>query len=478
MGSLLHYLGLLLLLEGLAMAATLPCTIVYPTLTPYSMPLSAMLTSASGFVLYAVSRKARRDGMEIRDVSLLLTLSWSLTSMFGALPYLLSGVLPSFIDAFFESVSGFTATGASVIRDLDTIPRDVLLWRSTTQWLGGIGIVVLAIVVLPYMGTTGHQFMMTDINCIAFEKLSPKIVRATRKLWLLYMAFTILLVVLLTLGDMTLYEAINHAMTTVSSGGFSTNNGNIGDYSIYTQSIILAFMFISGLNLLTLFLSIRSRSNMFKDQEFKYYRFITLVSSVVVFIGLILTHTIEPLSAVREALFSVVSILTTTGFFVSDYSLWPTFLWTMLFVLMFIGASAGSTTGGVKLIRYYLLSSNTMKEQERILHPNALLPVKINDKNVSDEIVNKAMVFMLLYVVIFIIGSIVLLLQGYDFQTSFGASVACLGNIGPGIGAVGPFHTYHFMTPLAKGVLVFEMLAGRLELFAVLVLFSRHFWHR
>lgn len=460
------------------MTATLPCTIVYPTLTPYSMPLSALLTLSSGFVLYAVSRKSLRDGLDIRDMSLLLTLSWVLVSLFGALPYLLSGVLPSFVDAFFESVSGFTATGASVIRDLDIVPRDVLLWRSITQWLGGIGIVVLAIVVLPYLGTTGHQFMMTDINCLAFEKLSPKIVRATRKLWLLYMAFTILLAGLLLLGDMTLYEAINHAMTTMSSGGFSTNNANIGEYSIYTQSVILVFMFISGLNLLTLFLSIRSRSNMFKDQEFKYYRFIILLFSILVFLGLVVTRTIEPLSAVRESLFSVVSILTTTGFYVSDYSLWPTFLWTMLFVLMFVGASAGSTTGGVKLIRYYLLSSNTMKEQERILHPNALLPVKINDKNVADEIVNKAMAFLLLYVLVFIIGSIVLLLQGYDFQTSFGASVACLGNIGPSIGSVGPFHTYHFMTPIAKVVLSFVMLIGRLELFAVLVLFSKHFWHK
>lgn len=469
--------GFLLLLEGFFMLTVLPVTYFHHGLYTFSMPFSALITLLTGFIFIIATRRHESDVIHAHEGVVIVCLSWLVLSLFGAMPFLLSKTVPNFTDGFFEALSGFTTTGATILTHIESVPRDILFWRSMTQWIGGLAIIVFPLAILPYLGMSGMHLFVSEMNGLTYDKLHPRILHTVKRIWFIYLFFTLLETVLLYWGDMNLYDALCHSMSTISSGGFSTRTQSLGAYSNYSQVVVTVFMMLSGCNFSLLLLSMTWRSfTIFRNQEFRTYLlytiFIGIGVAMVLFFG---THQSFS-SSFRDSFFSVVSVFTTTGFFVSDYTAWPVFLWVILFLLMFIGACSGSTSGGVKIFRHLIFVKNSMLELKRIIHPNAVLPVKVNGKAISTSGVYKNMTFIFVYFLVFIVGTVALLVVGIDFETSIGASVATLGNVGTGIGLVGPGGSYVFFPQVSKWILMLFMLLGRVELFAVLTLFSRGFW--
>ena len=469
--------GFLLLVEGFFMLTVLPVTYLYHGLYAFSMPFSALITLLTGFILLIATRNHKKEKTTSRDGVFVVCVSWLVLSLFGAMPFLLSKSVPNFTDGFFEALSGFTTTGATIFTRTEAVPKDILLWRSITQWLGGLVIIVFPIVILPYLSMSGMQLFISEMNGITYDKLHPRIMHTVKRIWGIYLFFTLLETLLLYLGDMDFYDALCHSMTTISSGGFSTRTANIGAFSNYSQVVVSIFMVLSGCNFSLLLLSMTWKSfTIRKNQEFRSY--LLYIVTLGVGIGLVLLFVCHNSvgTSFRQSFFSVISSITTTGFFVSDYTLWPSFLWVVLFLLMFIGACSGSTSGGVKMMRHLIFVKNSLLELKRIIHPNAVLPVKINGKSLSSSGVYKNMTFIFVYFLVFIIGAVILLATGIDFDTALGASVATLSNVGTGIGHVGPTGSYVGFPLATKWILMLLMLLGRLELFSLLTLFSRGFW--
>ena len=469
--------GFLLLIEGLMMLTVLPATYLHHGLYAFSMPFSALVTLLTGFILVIATRKHKEDKTSSRDGVYIVCISWLVLSLFGAMPYLLSKSVPNFTDGFFEALSGFTTTGATILTNIESVPKDILLWRSMTQWIGGLAIIVFTIAILPYLSMSGMQLFVAEINGINYDKLHPRIMHTVWRIWGLYLFFTLLETLLLYLGDMDLYDALCHSMSTISSGGFSTRTENLGAFSNYSQVVVSVFMVLSGCNFSLLLLSLSWKFlSIFKNQEFRTFLIYTLLLSVG--IGLVLLFGCHKSLGVsfRESFFSVISAFTTTGFFVSDYTAWPVFLWVILFLLMFIGACSGSTSGGVKIFRHLIFIKNSILELKRIIHPNAMLPVKVNGKSISTGGVNKNLSFIFIYFLVFLGGTVILLFTGADFSTAIGASVASLSNVGTSIGLVGPGGSYVAFPLFAKWVLMLMMILGRVELFSLITLFSRSFW--
>lgn len=469
--------GFLLLMEGLFMLTVLPATYLYHGLYTFSMPFSALITLLTGFVLLIATRGHKGEKTSSRDGVFIVCTSWLVLSLFGAMPYLLSKSVPNFTDGFFEALSGFTTTGATILTNIEAVPKDILLWRSMTQWIGGLAIIVFTIAILPFLSMSGMQLFVAEMNGINYDKLHPRIMHTAWRIWGIYLFLTILETLLLFWGDMNLYDALCHSMTTVSSGGFSTRTANMGAFSNYSQVVVSFFMVLSGCNFSLLLLSLSWKSfAILKNQEFNaFLQFILLFGAGI---GLFLLFGCHKSigSSFRESFFSVISSLTTTGFFVSDYTTWPAFVGIILFLLMFIGSCTGSASGGIKIFRHLIFIKNSMIELKRIIHPNAVLPVKINGKSISTGGVYKNMTFILIYFLLFLFGAIVLLTMGSDFDTAMGASVATLSNVGTGIGRVGPSGSYVDFSISTKWILMLLMLLGRVELFSIITLLSRGFW--
>ena len=469
--------GFLLLIEGLFMLTVLPVTYFYHGLYAFSMPFSVLITLLTGFIFVIATRKHKNDKTSSRDGVYIVCISWLVLSLFGAMPFLLSKSVPNFTDGFFEALSGFTTTGATILTRIESVPKDILFWRSMTQWIGGLAIIVFPLAILPYLGMSGMQLFVSEMNGITYDKLHPRILHTVKRIWFIYLFFTLLETVLLYLGDMNLYDALCHSMSTISSGGFSTRTESLGAFSNYSQVVVSVFMVLSGCNFSLLLLSLTWKSfTILRNQEFRSFLLYTLFLGIGIGLVLLLACQRSFGTAFRESFFSVISAFSTTGFYVSDYTAWPIFLWVILFLLMFIGACSGSTSGGVKLFRHLIFVKNSMLELKRIIHPNAVLPVKVNGKAISTSGVYKHITFVFVYFLVFLIGAVVLLASGIDFETSLGASVATLSNVGTGIGRVGPGGSYVIFPQFAKWVLMFFMLLGRVELFSLLTLFSRGFW--
>ena len=469
--------GILLIIEGFFMLTVLPVTYLYHSLYVFSMPFSALITLLTGFILLIATRNHKGEKATSRDGVFIVCVSWLVLSLFGAMPYLLSKSVPNFTDGFFEALSGFTTTGATILPRVESVPKDILFWRSMTQWMGGLAIIVFAIAILPYMSMSGMQLFVSEMNGITYDKLHPRIQHTVTRIWGIYLFFTLLETVLLYLGDMDFYDALCHSMTTISSGGFSTRTENMAAFSNYSQVVVCVFMVLSGCNFSLLLLSLSWRSlTILKNQEFRNFLLYIAIASAGIGTVLFLVAHHGFGASFREAFFSVISAMTTTGFFVSDYMAWPSFLWVVLFLLMFIGACSGSTSGGVKLFRHLIFTKNSMLELKRIIHPNAVIPVKVNGKAISSGGVYKNTTFIFVYFLVFIAGGIALLFSGSDFNTAIGASVATLGNVGTGVGAVGPCGSYVAFPLGVKWILMLLMLLGRVELFSLITLFSRSFW--
>lgn len=471
-------IGFLLMLTGLFMLTGIPFSIYYNTDDIPALLSSALITSVTGFILWFFTRKIENKEVGKREGYLIVTFGWLVMAIFGALPFLLYGTITNYSDAFFETMSGFTTTGATIIQNIEVIPAGLLFWRSLTQWLGGMGIIVLSLAILPILGIGGMQLFAAEVPGITKDKIHPRIRETAKRLWGIYMLLTFAEIILLLIGGMNLFDAINHSFTTMATGGFSTKNASTGYFSSpFIQYVFIIFMLFAGMNFTLHYQMFHGRFTFFKkNTEFKYYIFFIVIVTVIVAI-IHLPHTDFHLEeAFRQTLFHVTSLVTTTGYVSSDYENWAPFSRMIFFTLLFIGGCAGSTGGGIKFARHYLLTKNGLLELKRLLHPRAVIPVRFNGKAVSMDIISNVQAFFIFYIGIAVFGSILLSIFGLDFVTAAGAVATCLGNVGPGIGTVGPVNNFAHLPDVVKWILSFFMLMGRLELFTVLLIFTPAFW--
>lgn len=486
----LHILSFLLIIEAVALFVSAGIAAFYQPeqINNFSLfksnggfwPLitGASVTLFTGILGWLLTLNVNKT-VSKKEGYLVVTFSWILISFFGSLPFFLSGYFESFTDSFFETISGFTTTGASILTDIESLPKGLLFWRSLTHWIGGMGIIVLSLAILPLLGIGGMQLFVAESPGPTFDKIHPKVKETAKRLWAIYILFTVLETVLLMIGNMPFFDAICHAFGTMATGGFSTQNSSIADYSAYIQYIIIVFMILAGTNFSLHFYLLSGKPKlMWKNEEFRLYLAIIVIITTLISVGLVYNLGINKEKAFRDTIFQVVSILTTTGFVTTDYLNWPQVFWILLFLLFFVGGSAGSTGGGVKVTRILLLIKNSLLELKRLVHPNALIPVRLNNKPVSQNIVFVVISFFLIYISLFAIGVFVLSGLGLDFISAIGVSASSLGNIGPGLGSVGPIENYAHLPQLAKWFASFLMLLGRLELFTVLIIFSPTFWKK
>jgi len=485
-----HFFGLLLLFNGGFMMLATLISLVYEDGVTLDLLLASALTLLLG-VFAMVSTRNHRKEMNKREGYIVVAFGWIVMSLTGTLPYLVTEAIPSFTDAFFETMSGYTTTGASILNDIEVIPEGVLFWRSTTHWIGGMGIIVLAIAILPLLGVGGMQLFAAEAPGPGGDKLHPRITDTAKRLWLIYVGYTAAETILLQLAGMSFFDAINHALSTLSTGGFSTKNASVAYWNDnpLVQYIIIFFMFLAGTNFVLSYFIFKGKVvKMFNDEEFKlYFKFIisfTIIAALLIYFRAdisqsSITHPMnlgELESAIRHGMFQVVAIITTTGFVTADYTLWTPFLTVFFFGLMFLGGSAGSTSGGVKVVRHLILIKNGFLEFKRALHPNAIIPVRYNTKSVSGQIVFNVLGFFILYMLSFIVGALVFSMFQIDFESAIGLSASSLGNVGPALGDFGPVNNYAALPALGKWWAAFLMLIGRLELFTVLILLTPFFW--
>lgn len=470
-------IGFLILLVGILQIPSVALSFYLKTDDFSGFLMSLALSLGTGSVMSRLKSKSDQ-GIRKREGYLIVAFGWIAMCIFSMLPYLLSGYIPELSNAFFESVSGLTTTGATILPDIEIMPDGILLWRSTTHWIGGMGIIVLTVALFPLLGIGGMELFVAETPGPSSDKLHPRIKETARKLWQLYLALTIILIILYWLAGMSFLDACNHSMATISSGGFSTKNASMGFYtSPLIQYTCIFFMFLAGVNFSLIYFSLKGNvRKLLWNEEFRAYLWVIFATTVFVTIGIYRTGDYGFEESFRAGLFSIVSLITTTGFGTTDYTQWTNGLTLIFFILLFAGGCAGSTSGGIKFIRHTVFFKHTILEFKRILHPQALLSLKINKKSVSPKIVNHIMTFLLTYLLVIFTGMFVLSVAGYDLETSISAVATSLGNVGPGIGGVSPANTFAFFTPGIKVFLAVLMLIGRLELFTILVIFTPYFW--
>ncbi len=474
---ILRVIGLLMFVEGAAMLLALLISMIYGENDTIGFALSSGINVFIGAVIIWLTRNANRD-IGKREGFIIVSLVWIMFSLLGSMPYYITGAIPGYTDAFFETMSGFTTTGASILNDIESLSHGILFWRALTHWLGGMGIIVLSLAILPVFGIGGMQLYIAEVPGPTPDKISPRIRQTAASMWVIYVFLTAAETILLWIGKMPLFDAVCHSFATMATGGFSTKQASIAFWpSPYIQYIIILFMFLAGTNFTLSYFAIRGKFKpILKDEEFKYYLFFILGFTLLIFAGLITSGHSEIEETFRNSLFWVVSIMTTTGFATVNYILWPPILVLILFLVFFFGGCAGSTGGGIKIMRIVLLFKNGYYELKRMVHPNAVIPLKFNNHTVDSKIVSNVLAFFVLYFMIFGISTVLFMLFVPDLETSMGAVATSLGNIGPGLGSVGPADNFSHIHPLGKWFLSFLMLLGRLELFTILVLFSPSFW--
>jgi trk system potassium uptake protein TrkH len=472
-----RFVGFLLMMLGVLMLTGLPFSFHFDSGDHWPLIYAGAINIGFGLPLWFFTPRDD-EGIKKREGYLIVALGWFTMVTFGSLPYLFSEVISNPVDAFFETVSGMTTTGASVLTDIESTPQGILYWRSLTQWIGGMGIIVLTVAIFPLLGIGGIELFVAEAPGPTSDKLHPRIRETAKRLWFIYLGLTGLLIIILKLVGLSFYDAINHALTTMATGGFSTKNASMAHWDIpAVQYIIIIFMFLAGTNYTVIYFGLKGRmQRVWQSDEFKAYLILIGFLTLIVTYGVIqATH--NPFEkAFRDSLFQIVSIITTTGYVSADYTSWSPGLTMVFFVMMFLGACAGSTSGGIKLIRHLVFFKNSFLEFKRILHPRAVVPLKLNGTVVPGRTLTHIIIFLLLYLFLFVFGSIICCALGLDFMTSIGAVATSIGNVGPGIGNVGPVDNFSWLSSPVKVFLSFLMLLGRLEIFTILVLFSPYFW--
>ncbi|MGB5237054.1 MAG: potassium transporter TrkG [Flavobacteriaceae bacterium] len=486
-----YVLGMLLLFNGGFMVIAAIVSGIYHDGATLDISMAAIVTLMLGVLIMFYTRDHAKE-VKAREGYIIVTGGWLVMSASGVLPYIFSGAIPSITDAFFETISGYTTTGASILKDIEVLPEGILFWRSLTHWIGGMGIIVLAVAILPLLGIGGMQLFAAESPGPSADKLHPRITDTAKRLWYIYVGYTIAETILLKLAGMNFFDAINHSMATLSTGGFSTKNASIAYWNDQPliQYIIILFMFLAGANFVLSYFAFKGRiQRVLRDEEFKFYSILIFVFTIIA--GMVIFFRAEvPLSdyhpmvlgewesSLRHGLFQVLAVSTTTGFVTADFTSWTPFLTVFFFGLMFLGGSAGSTAGGIKVMRHILIIKNGLLEFKRTLHPNAIIPVRFNKKTVSEHIVYNINAFFVLYMLLFIIAASVLGFLGLDFVSAVGGAASSLGNVGPALGSLNPLSNFSELPAMGKWWCGFLMLAGRLELFTVLILFTPAFWKK
>ncbi|WP_455671843.1 TrkH family potassium uptake protein [Phocaeicola sp.] len=441
---------------------------------------SAAITAGAGVISSLIGKNAERK-ISRRDGYVVVSLAWIFFSIFGMLPFYLSGYIPSITNAFFETMSGFTTTGASILDNIESLPHGLLFWRSMTQWIGGLGIVFFTIAVLPIFGVGGVQLFAAEATGPTHDKVHPRIGVTAKWIWSIYLGLTLAEVVLLFVGGMDLFDSVCHSLTTTATGGYSTKQNSIAAFnSPYIEYVVTLFMFLSGINFTLLFLFFLKGKfkRLFQDTEFHWYVGTVCFFTLFTTVALVITSPMGLEESFRKAIFQVISLQTTTGFISADYMTWIPVLWTLMCVIMFLGACAGSTSGGIKCIRIAIMSRVARNEFKRIIHPNAVLPVRINRQVISATTKSTVLAFIFVYITIVFSGWLLLMLFGMGFEEAYSVVISSLGNVGPGIGKCGPSYSWNGIPEAAKWVSALLMLVGRLELFTVLLLFTPGFWRK
>ena len=482
-------MGFLLLINGGFMFLSALLSFLYNDGIYGSLVTSGAIVSLVGLLMLFLNKNHDKQ-INKREGYLVVVLGWIAMILSGTMPYILTDTIDGFSNILFETTSGFTATGATIINDVEILPEGILFWRSITHWLGGMGMIVFAIAILPLLGIGGMQLFNAESPGPSTDKLHPRITDTAKRLWLIYVSYTFIETIFLQLAGMSFFDAINHSMSNIASGGFSTKNASLGHWNSnpLIQYIVIFFMFLAGTNFVLSYFGFKFNfKKIFNDEEFKAYSLsilgFTFFIAVIVYFNtdflLMYENHFERVEGVfRHSLFQVVSIITTTGFVTADYTSWGPLLLLIFFGMMFLGGSAGSTSGGFKIMRHLLIIRNGILQFKKILHPNAIIPLRYNKSSVSTEITHNILGFFIVYMLSFMIGTIVFALLGLDFESALGVSASSLGNVGPSIGLYGPMNTFFELPLLAKWWASFLMLLGRLELFTVLIVFTPYFWSK
>lgn len=437
---------------------------------------SAIAWLSSWWMLLAGRHAEKRVGE--REGYVIVATIWLVYSIFGMMPFWLSGALPSITDAWYETMAGFTTTGSTVFTDVAAQPHSILLWRSLMQWIGGMGIIVLSVAILPMFGLGGMQLYSAEVTGVSYEKLSPRIADTAKHMWVTYILMTIGEGVLLWLFGMGGFDAVCHSMATISTGGFATHNDSVISYSPAIQWIIFLFMLLSGINFTQLIYAFRGKpQRLFQDEETRWYLCACLVAGLILMAGL-LSFTNGALASIRIGFFTAVATITSTGFVSADYMIWPPILWVIIFFLMFTGGASGSTAGGMKWVRLAIFAKSALAEIKRRIHPNAVIPVRFNGHTLREQTTSNIMAFMFFYIIIIVLATLMFCGCGVGFDESLGIAVSMIGNVGVSIGQWGSSGCYAALPDVAKWGATFVMLIGRLEIFTVLLLFSRALWKK
>lgn len=476
----LNFTGILIFFLGLTMLIPLGFGIYYHDESIFPIIKSMVITVIAGLLLYKIFKASNTDALHHREGMAIVTLCWVFAGIFGALPFYFSGTSGSFLNALFESVSGFTTTGASILPNIEIVPRGILLWRSLIQWLGGMGIIVLSLALLPLLGIGGMQLYKAEVPTPVPDKLKPHIRDTAKVLWKVYILMSAVEFLLLFIGGMSFFDAICHTFTTMPTGGFSTKNASVAHFnSVYFDIVIIFFMFFAGINFALHYQMLKGKPLAFwKDNEFRIFFGVTLFFCLIVsfnIFGPVYSNFFESL---RFGTFNVISIITTTGFATADFEKWPALSQLILVLCMFFGASAGSTGGGIKFLRIILLFKHCLRELFTLLHPHAVTQIKLGTRIVPDNIMRSIWGFLGLYIGLFILCTLIIAGMGVDIITSFTSVASCIGNIGPGLGMVGPTDNFTTIPEAGKLVLIWCMLLGRLEIYTVIILLVPEFWRK
>ena len=473
----IRVLAFLSIFLGLGMLLPLPFSYYYGSGDAQAFLISAAICFVIGILAFLTNDN--KTDLKTKDGFAIVTFGWIIMALLGSLPYVISGAIPSFTDAFFESMSGFTTTGSTILTEIESLPKGILLWRSITHWFGGMGIIVLTIAILPFLGIGGMSLFKAESPGPISDRLKPRITQTAKLLWGVYLLFTVAELVLLMTGGMDFFNALNHSFATLATGGFSTYNSSIAGQSAYIQYIIIFFMFVAGTNFSLHYHWLRGDfKSVIKSKEFQFYVAMVFISSVIIFTDIYSMYegAVEP--AARDVFFQVIAIVTTTGFATADFEQWSTASQILILALMFSGGMAGSTSGGMKVIRIMLLLKFAYNQFVKVLHPRAIVPIKIGDARIDDKVIHDVLGYFVLY--IFILGgsTYLLIIFGLDFETAIGSAVTAINNIGPGLNLTGPTDNFGFLPDISKWLLSFLMLVGRLEVLTVIILLAPSYWKK
>ena len=477
--TIIRIIGILLLLETTMFLVCSGVSFYYRESDMLDFWKAGGITAGVGLLLAFLGKGGERQ-LTRRDGYVLVSFAWVAFSLFGMLPFYIGGYIPDITNAFFETMSGFSSTGATILNNIESLPHGILFWRSMTQWIGGLGIIMFTIAVLPIFGISGLQVFAAEASGPTHDKVHPRIGITAKWIWSIYAGITALLVGLLMLGGMDWFDSICHAFATTGTGGFSTKQASVAHYSSpYIDYVISIFMFISGINFTLLLLFVNRKFKKFiSNAELKFYFGSVILFTAIIALVLYYTSRMGMEESFRKSLFQVISLQTSTGFATDDYMKWTPVLWGLFTIIMLMGACAGSTTGGLKCIRMVILTKVSRNEFKHILHPNAVLPIRINKQVIPPSIVSTVLAFCFIYLIIIIVSTLLMMAMGVGTAESLGCVISSIGNMGPGLGETGPAYSWNALPDAAKWLLSFLMLLGRLELFTVLLLFTPDFWKR